>query len=396
MSSVPTAEIKPDVNTKRKYDRAKTQLLYRAPFFGSLMLQCRHIWTDRIPTMATNGKDLLFNPEFVKTLSVEELMGVLVHEICHKIYLHILRAEKYATIINGHVKDPKDQAKLQKWNAACDYAINPIVIDAGFKLPEGSLLDDQYKGMLAEDIYEKLPSPPAGTEEHFVFDGIGNMSKEEMDELERQVKVETAAAAAMSKDHGSLPADIRKLLEENSKSKVDWKAVLVSFIEENIFGDDDITFKRPNRRMLAHDLYLPSTEGIQTPPISVMFDTSGSIYSYPEVTEQFIAEIQSISEHMLPEATHIICNDTRVQSHEIYERGEDISFELQGGGGTDFHEAFTYIQTMDEYQPKVNIVFTDMYFDYSNLEPSIPTLWVVYGTDYSSDEPPFGTLVHIE
>lgn len=385
-----------DVNTKRKYNRAKTQLLYRAPFFGALMLQCQHIWTNEVPTMATDGVNLYFNPNYVSNLSDEELMGVLVHEICHKMYLHRLRAEKYAEFKNGRLVDVQDGPKMKKWNIACDYAINPIVLEAGFKLPENALLDDKYKGMLAEKIYDLLPDDTGNPENHFIFtSGNQATSNEASDELKRQIKLDTAAAAAMSKDHGNLPSDVKKLLNENAKSTVDWRAVLSAFIEESIFGDDDITFKRPNRRMLVHDMYLPSTEGIQTPAISIMYDTSGSIYSYPEVTEQFTAEIQSISEHLLPEAIHIICNDTRVQSHDIFERGEDVHFNLKGGGGTCFIQAFKHIQELDEYAPKVNIVFTDLYFDYSNLEPSIPTLWVVYG-DYSSDEPPFGTVVRIE
>jgi predicted metal-dependent peptidase len=40
-----------------------------------------------------------------------------------------------------------------EWNICTDYAINCDLIDEGFELPEGALIDRKYKGMSAEDIY---------------------------------------------------------------------------------------------------------------------------------------------------------------------------------------------------------------------------------------------------
>ena len=47
-------------------------------------------------------------------------------------------------------RDPK------RWNEACDYAINPILLDAGLHLPEGVLVDDRFREMSAEQIYNQL------------------------------------------------------------------------------------------------------------------------------------------------------------------------------------------------------------------------------------------------
>ena len=47
-------------------------------------------------------------------------------------------------------RDPK------RWNMACDYAINPLLIDAGLNLPEGVLLDNRFRGMSAERIYNLI------------------------------------------------------------------------------------------------------------------------------------------------------------------------------------------------------------------------------------------------
>src|ERR1700756_4405855 len=68
-------------------------------------------------------------------------MGTLAHEVMHPALQHHTRR-------NG--RDPR------RWNMACDYAINPILVDAGLTLPEGVLLEDRFRGMSAERIYNQL------------------------------------------------------------------------------------------------------------------------------------------------------------------------------------------------------------------------------------------------
>jgi predicted metal-dependent peptidase len=40
-----------------------------------------------------------------------------------------------------------------KWDLACDYAINPLLIDDGLTPPPNALVMPPYKGMTAEEIY---------------------------------------------------------------------------------------------------------------------------------------------------------------------------------------------------------------------------------------------------
>jgi predicted metal-dependent peptidase len=68
-------------------------------------------------------------------------MGTLEHEVMHPALQHHTRR-------NG--RDPS------RWNMACDYAINPILVDAGLTLPEGVLLEDRFRGMSAERSYNQL------------------------------------------------------------------------------------------------------------------------------------------------------------------------------------------------------------------------------------------------
>jgi predicted metal-dependent peptidase len=98
--------------------------------------------------MATNGKQHFFNPDFVTSLNENHkgvatdprklIEGVQCHESEHDARGHGWR--------RGN-RDPKE------WNIACDYAINIDLIDEGFELPKGALIDPKYRGMSAEDIF---------------------------------------------------------------------------------------------------------------------------------------------------------------------------------------------------------------------------------------------------
>ena len=49
----------------------------------------------------------------------------------------------------------------QRWNHACDLAINLLLLEQGFRLPESGLMDRSYAGLSAEQIYERLPTGDA-------------------------------------------------------------------------------------------------------------------------------------------------------------------------------------------------------------------------------------------
>jgi predicted metal-dependent peptidase len=124
-----------------RIQRARTTLLLDHPFFGTLLFRLGARSRTSIETMATDGVSLFFNPKFVETLSTAELIGTLVHETMHPALQHQTRRGS---------RNPK------RWNMACDYAINPLLVDAGLTLPKNVLLDDRFRGMSAERIYNLL------------------------------------------------------------------------------------------------------------------------------------------------------------------------------------------------------------------------------------------------
>ena len=127
--------------TSLRIQKARTALLLDHPFFGSLLFRLKGQESRSIKTMATDGVSLYYNPDFVETLNAATLAGTLAHEVMHPALHHHVRRSG---------RDPK------RWNQACDYAINPLLVDAGLSLPDGVLLDHRFRGMSAEQIYNLL------------------------------------------------------------------------------------------------------------------------------------------------------------------------------------------------------------------------------------------------
>ena len=146
--------MKHETPTSLRIQKARTALVLDHPFFGSLLFRLKGRESRSVKTMATDGVSLYYNPEFVETLNAATLAGTLAHEVMHPALHHHVRRSG---------RDPK------RWNEACDYAINPLLVDAGLSLPEGVLLDNRFRGMSAEQIYNLLETeseqePDAGNE----------------------------------------------------------------------------------------------------------------------------------------------------------------------------------------------------------------------------------------
>ncbi len=121
--------------------KQRAALVLSQPFFGALALRLAIIEDPTCESMWVDGVRLGYNPAYVDNLDDLELRGVLAHEVLH--------------VANGHSwrMGARDQGR---WNRACDYAVNPLVLNAQFKLPQGVLLDGRYLGKSAEEIYAML------------------------------------------------------------------------------------------------------------------------------------------------------------------------------------------------------------------------------------------------
>src|SRR3546814_18180684 len=121
--------------------KARARLLTSQPFYATLALHLELVEDSTCETMWTDGRRAGFNPAHVEEAALSELEGGLAHLVTHCALLH-------------HVRRGGRDAK--QWNAACDYAINPDLIQAGFRLTQSALLHSAFEGIWAEGILRPL------------------------------------------------------------------------------------------------------------------------------------------------------------------------------------------------------------------------------------------------
>ena len=376
--------------------RAKSMLLVRHAFFASLALNLEYIETEETETMATDGKTIYYNPAWVATLELIEIMSVIAHEVLHVAFCHHLRR-------NG-----RDQAR---WNRACDYAINWILVASGvFRLPEGGLFDEQYKGMTAEQIYNKLPTedeeddPSAGSDPLVgeVWDATNDdgepltESEKASEEMKAQATVSEAMDAEQRVGIGEVDAAVREALEVNKIDAVAWYEQLAQWVTQYMTSRS--SFNTPDRRLLHTGHILPAAT--RDPEFHLVFawDTSGSLTD--ELTGMIKAHINNAVQALNPSTVEIIYCDTRVRERNTFCRTTGASpIELDinpvGGGGTRFDPVFKYISD-EEIETDCLVYFTDGIGQVNVTEPDYPVLWATTHTtpDFSAGE--FGDSVTIK
>lgn len=133
--------------------RAKAALVHLNPTLGGFVGNLRPIYTFKVATQATDGYNLLINPQFTYNLNLTEKCFVLAHEIMHCLLNHMRR---------GKGDDP------YKSNIAADYECNITLVEMGmFKFDTiknlGAFIDKKYANMGYEAIYKDCTSKNDGT-----------------------------------------------------------------------------------------------------------------------------------------------------------------------------------------------------------------------------------------
>ncbi|VAX14371.1 hypothetical protein MNBD_GAMMA24-2210, partial [hydrothermal vent metagenome] len=130
----------PMIDIETKLSAARTRLIIDKPFLGALVLRLPLLAGDPgwCRTTATDARKIFYNPDYIEQLNIDELQFVLSHEALHCALSHFAR--------RGH------RIKM-RWDLACDYAINPLLIKEGLKPAPNSLVEKSYEGMTAEEIY---------------------------------------------------------------------------------------------------------------------------------------------------------------------------------------------------------------------------------------------------
>ena len=389
----------------------RTTLILDQPFWGTLALQLQLQEDATCETAWVDGQTLGFNPQFVNDLPRAQREALFAHEVGHCMLGHPWR------------RAGRDSPQ---WNEACDRALNPVLRDAKFILPDGAYFefDPTHKGKSAEWIFNRLPRPLPGDGEQGkdgdngkpgnngqpgddeqngdedddapsfgeVRDAPTSSQEDDEEEIptEEQWKQVVQQAAKLAAGQGKLPAGLARLAEQAVEPRVDWRSVLRRFVQET--AHSDYSWTQPNTRYLVHGLYLPALRSREVGPLLVAIDTSGSIDN--TLLAIFGAELQSIAEELQPRRVHVMYCDARLQREDVFEREDVIELHPQGGGGTDFRPVFEALPNLEE--PPVCILYlTDLRGTFPLQAPELPVLWVTTQRD-ANRAVPFGEIVMVD
>ena len=357
--------------------KAKIQLMSRpdSVFFTTVCFSLKHVWSEQVPTAATDGKQILFNPKFFMSLTAEERVFLMLHETMHVAYMHCDPA-RYAQFPN--------QAKAGK---AADYVINLQLVERGFKMPACGLLDRQYANMSWEQVYALLPDCPP--------DDFPKLGKDllpcegDPEQLVRDIQDILVRASIQSKmdgdKPGTIPGDIEIFLNGLLNPKLPWNRILQRYMDT--FSKDDYSFRKPNRRFFPK-FHMPCLYSERLMNLAIAVDTSGSVSDSD--FQAFVTEVASILRMMKPEKITLLQFDTAIKSVDELSGIQDLMHcKFTGRGGTLINPV---LEWANEHKPQLLMVFSDGEFNFSSTTTKSQTLWIVHNN--AGFNAPFGKTIH--
>ena len=424
----------PDI--ENKLVSARTRLILDKPFLGALVLRLPMIEGDPswCKTTFSDGKTLYYNAAYVNSLDIDQTQFALSHEALHCALSHFYR--------RGH------RIKT-RWDLACDYAVNPLLINDGLKPTPDAAYLEEYKGMTAEEIYpclddeddeddeqeqdsdtddnedlenkhqgdagnddsEREPeqddrsdsenepeqddrSEGAGSNQHENQSNGGSaapepqpMSGQEQEDLNTQWQQRLAAAAQTAHQRGQLGGEMARMVDFLLQPRLPWRMLLQRYM--TMTARDDYSYSRPSSRR-GNPAVFPRLRSSET-SVVVVIDTSGSI-SEEEIGE-FISEINAIKSHVRARITLLTCDSEFNHGCPWYfDPWDDFSrdISIHGGGGTNFRPPVEWIENQDR-APELLVYFTDAMGIFPRAEPMYPVLWLVKG----QATVPFGQRVQL-
>ena len=438
-------EIIPDIDIQgamEAMEEAMMKLVFHQPFFAHVILNLRRIFTTKFPTMAVNVTDqvnLWINPYFLMSLTVDERVDVLCHEVYHVVHNHFTRFKDLEPQIYDsedksiidRIKNMQDASTL---NVSADLAINEFLPNLPKKM---KFFDKNGKMALEpETIKDKdgndIPNPNAGKPMEGEPCLVNNLKKKvpgvknrenmeyyyeilkqeqekndggkvqvgividdhsawhENEGTDEQVKAllkdVVNKAYESSKEAGNIHADMLKAIHDLNHVPRDWRSDIQKFVSRAMEVLIESTRKKRNRR---YGILHPGTKVYPQLHLTIINDESGSVGDIEQA--QFHAEMCRI--HELGVKLTVVNCDVKV--NKVYEFDPKKPFERTACGGTCLKPAFDYVR--DELDTDGIVVMSDGgLFDEKIEIPTVPVLWGLTSPFQLPDHIKFGGRVKIE
>jgi predicted metal-dependent peptidase len=413
---------------REKLESAIIRLIHNQPFYAHLILNMKHEFVTRIPTMGvsvTSQVNLYCNPHFLCSLSDEAAEGVLIHECDHIIMNHMVRFKDMCPeVFNKEPKDIKrhieDMMEASTWNKAADLAINELNTklpktfnlfnsDGSMAMEEEFIEDDngqqapnpkfgqpiETKPLFVDDLKKQFPQAEKLKHMEYYHDFLKQIQKnggngkgkgqgegstidvhgtwgegEELDSeyVTEKVKqaINKAVEACGGREAGNIPANILQAIEKLNYRPKNWRGDIRRFVARASEVITEASRKIRNRR---YGILYAGNKTFPQLHLGVGVDSSGSVHD--EALNQCFAEIGQI--HSLGIKVTVIVCDTKV--NEVFEYDPKKPIKITGRGGTAMTPLFDKAAELDI---DGLIMVTDGEWCDTVKKPKFPVLFALY------------------
>jgi predicted metal-dependent peptidase len=436
---VPEAELKElKLQALNTLSETRRVMMQRQPFTGSvgMNLEIVPVRDLRLETAACDGKSIFFDIDFLSTLSQDEALFVMSHEIWHALLGHFYR-------FNTAALGPEERGRM---NVATDLEVNQLLAKDGFCVLRDALMPqnvgvpcdlsaEQYYDILTERAKKQKKQPSRGPDQNGGGDSdqqqsgscsSGRQEKrsqkkqgatagqfdrhiysgEELEKAdggqclsdrygrlgadpdfrpgdpkqaaERIRDAAVTAAQMVERTQGSLPGHIKGLVQGMLEAEIDWREQLQQFVTRSCCGEKR-EWNPPSRRHVWSGTYLQSRKGEKI-KILVGLDVSGSTAGD---IPKFLGELNGLVTSFGKYSVTVAQCDTEVQDCRTYTDDDPLDlenekFETVGGGGTRLAPVFGVVDEMED-RPDAICMLTDGYCEKftADMDPEIPVLWLV-------------------
>jgi predicted metal-dependent peptidase len=408
---------------EKKWSDTRVNLTWHCPAFTHIFFtmlnnaDSKHValFTKDVPIAATDGTNLLLNPQTFFEYNLQERLFIVAHEIMHCVFNHC--GLMHGFITRGKISYPDGTSlpyDAQTMNIATDLVINDLLIESKVGSFNKDWLHDKSVATSMDsaiDAYKKVykANPPGkgggkgpagkGFDQHLppgTSQGKDpGTAAAGRNEAEWKTNVAAAAQAeARQRKQGDAPGAFERIVNEFLNPQVDWKEHIQGLMARKL-GSGAYDWQSPDRRMITRDIYIPGRSGYGAGTVVVADDTSGSIGD--KELNMFFAEMAGILEDIKPKRLVIMWCDAKVHRVDECEDAGDLNVlrakKAPGGGGTSFIPVFDKIEELG-IMPEALVYLTDGYGSFPRVAPSYPVIW---GSISPKDavKYPFGDVVQV-
>ena len=407
------------MDKNRQFKKIKIMLMRSDKFvrLSGIMMMGRTTMTTDIPTACTDGRNEMYNPEFIWQFTEKMVGFIIIHENMHKAGRHLITYKKLVEIYGHKLVN----IALDYWNNNRIKKADPneeLVAMPYLNGKQVGLYDVKYDGwtvlQIIKDLKQEQEDNPdqgegegdgggeggegggGGFDDHD-WEGASEMSEEEVKKLESDIKqaIRQGQMAAKKMGVGTGAGSDLLGLNELVASKVNWKQQLQEFASSTCTAKQESSWRRPNRRFLHQGIIMPTLISESITELVFTRDASGSMHFGDRLTK-VTSEMVAIAKALRIEKIHLIDWDGAVGSHEeftadTFQYAPSIK-QVHGGGGTDPTCVAAYLKEK-QIKPDAIIMLTDGEINnWGNWES--PILWVI--ANNTKITAPVGKTINLE